>query len=242
MRSEPRIIFEDESMLVIEKPAGVVVNEAQSVKEETIQSWFADKVKIYGDTEFARKGGIVHRLDKDTSGVMVLAKNEESYEKLKAQFLERKTVKKYTALVHGGFRDPEGVISQPIIRHPKDRHRFTTEKGGDLSRTAITHWKVVRTELHPAFRGEQPFTLLELVPHTGRTHQLRVHLQYMHHPIVSDPIYGFKKTWKEDLIWCPRLFLHAKYLEFTHPVSDERVKFESELPSELEQVVASLVH
>ena len=242
VRSEPRIIFEDESMLVIEKPAGVVVNEAQSVKEETIQSWFADKGKIYGDTEFARKGGIVHRLDKDTSGVMVLAKNEESYEKLKAQFLERKTVKKYTALVHGGFRDPEGVISQPIIRHPKDRHRFTTEKGGDLSRTAITHWKVVRTELHPSFRGEQPFTFLELVPHTGRTHQLRVHLQYMHHPIVSDPIYGFKKTWKEDLIWCPRLFLHAKYLEFTHPVSDERVKFESELPSELEQVVASLVH
>ena len=241
--NDVKILFEDESICVIDKPYGVIVNNAESVKSVTIQTWFSEKYNIPpGDTEFLQKGGIVHRLDKDTSGVMVLVKNEESYEKLKAQFLERKTVKKYTALVHGGFRDPEGVISQPIIRHPKDRHRFTTEKGGDLSRTAITHWKVVRTGLRPAFRGEQPFTLLELVPHTGRTHQLRVHLQYMHHPIVSDPIYGFKKTWKEDLTWCPRLFLHAKYLEFTHPATDERVKFESELPNELEQVVASLVH
>ena len=237
-RMTPRIIYEDESLMVIEKPSGVVVNEAQSVKEETIQSWFADKVRISGDTEFALKGGIVHRLDKDTSGVMVLAKTLNAYEMLKSQFLERKTVKKYTALVHGGFRDPEGIISQPIIRHPKDRHRFTTEKGGDLSRTAITHWKVLRQ--YSVLSAQ--YSLVELVPHTGRTHQLRVHLQYMHHPIVSDPIYGFKKTWKEDLTWCPRLFLHAKYLEFTHPATDERVKFESELPSELEQVVASLVH
>lgn len=232
------ILFEDESICVIDKPAGVIVNNAESVKVETVQDWFADKVRISGDTEFALKGGIVHRLDKDTSGVMVLAKTLNAYEMLKSQFLERKTVKKYTALVHGGFRDPEGVISQPIIRHPKDRHRFTTEKGGDLSRTAITHWKVI--EQYSVLSTQ--YSLLELEPHTGRTHQLRVHLQYMHHPIVSDPIYGFKKTWKEDLTWCPRLFLHAKYLEFTHPVSDERVKFESELPSELEQVVASLVH
>lgn len=237
--NDVKILFEDESICVIDKPYGVIVNNAESVKSVTIQTWFSEKYNIPpGDTEFLQKGGIVHRLDKDTSGVMVLAKNEGSYEKLKTQFLERKTVKKYTALVHGGFRDPEGVISQPIIRHPKDRHRFTTEKGGDLSRTAITHWKVI--DQYSMLNAQ--YSMLELVPHTGRTHQLRVHLQYMHHPIVSDPIYGFKKTWKEDLTWCPRLFLHAKYLEFTHPVSDERVKFESELPSELEQVVASLVH
>ena len=239
MRSEPRIIFEDDFLVVIDKPYGMVVNNAESVKSETVQTWFAQKYKIpVGVSEFLQKGGIVHRLDKDTSGVMVLAKNEESYEKLKAQFLERKTVKRYMALVHGGFRDPEGIISQPVIRHPKDRHRFTTERGGDLSRTAITHWKVLRQ--YSVLSAQ--YSLVELVPHTGRTHQLRVHLQYMHHPIVSDPIYGFKKTWKEDLTWCPRLFLHAKYLEFMHPISDERVKFESELPSELEQVVASLVH
>jgi len=244
--NDVKILFEDESICVIDKPYGVIVNNAESVKSVTIQTWFSEKYNIPpGDTEFLQKGGIVHRLDKDTSGVMVLVKNEESYEKLKAQFLERKTVKKYTALVHGGFRDPEGVISQPIIRHPKDRHRFTTEKGGDLSRTAITHWKVIKQYSVPTssrFASSAQYSLLELVPHTGRTHQLRVHLQYMHHPIVSDPIYGFKKTWKEDLTWCPRLFLHAKYLEFTHPATDERVKFESELPNELEQVVASLVH
>lgn len=225
---EPRIIFEDSSMLVIDKPAGMVVNDSASATGITIQRWFG----IGGEGEFGKKGGIVHRLDKDTSGVMVLAKTEEAYEKLKKQFLERKTAKTYLALVHGKPGQSKGVVSMPIDRHPVIKTKFAISD--NLSRTAITHWSVKQ--------GWPDYSLLELRPMTGRTHQLRVHLLHLGHPIVSDPIYGFKKQLQEDLAWCPRLFLHAERLEFSHPGSGERLTFLSQLPSELEAVLRSLVH
>lgn len=215
-----KVIFEDENICVIDKPYGVVVNNAQSVKSETVQDWFAPKLQN-GKGEFLDKGGIVHRLDKDTSGVMALAKNEQAYEKLKLQFLERKTKKTYLALVHGKMSQPQGIISAPIDRHPKDSHKFAVSE--NPSRTAITEWKVLK-EL-------SEYSLLELSPHTGRTHQLRVHMQHLHHPIVSDPIYGFRKSLKNDLKICPRLFLHARSLEI------DAGKFESPLPPELESVL-----
>lgn len=229
VRSEPKIIFEDESLMVIDKPAGWVVNRAESVKEQTIQDWFTKKYSIFStqysvDSEFMQKGGVVHRLDKDTSGVMVLAKTAESYEKLKQQFLERKTVKKYVALVHGEFKEQEGIISTPLERRGA---KFFV--GGNLSRTAITEWKM----LHRV----GPYSLVELTPHTGRTHQLRVHMRHLGHPIVADPIYGDRKTWKKDLQMCPRLFLHAKSLEIAHPVTGEKMVFEAQLPEELEKMV-----
>jgi len=200
-----------------------VVNEAESSRGNTIQSWFAPKITTSGTGEFYEKGGVVHRLDKDTSGVMVLAKTPEAYTALKQQFLERKTVKKYLALVHGKFNETTGVITAPLMRHPKNRFKFTV--GGDVDRSAITEWKVIKEV--------RDCTLLELTPHTGRTHQLRVHLQSINHPIVSDPIYGFAKRIGDDLAWCPRLFLHAKSLEFVHPTSGERVTFTVDLPKEL---------
>jgi len=215
--------------MVIDKPSGIVVNKAQTVKDETVQEWFWHRMKgsldyARDDNEWERKGGIVHRLDKDTSGVMVLAKTPEAYEKLKLQFLERKTVKKYVALVHGEFKEAKGLINTPIERIGQ---KFYV--GKDLSRMAITEWEVVKKI------GEN--TLVELTPHTGRTHQLRVHMRYLGHPIVSDPLYGDRKTWKRDLEFCPRLFLHAKYLEFTHPVTGEKVHFEAKLPTELENLI-----
>lgn len=223
---EIKIIFEDKSICVIDKPYGVVVNNAQSVKSETIQTWFTTKYNIAsGESEFLQKGGVVHRLDKDTSGVMVLAKNEEAYEKLKLQFLERKTKKTYLALVHGKMSQEQGIISAPIDRHPKDSHKFAVSE--NFSRTAITEWKVIREFSIFNFQ----FSLLELSPHTGRTHQLRVHMQHLHHPIISDPIYGFRKSIKDDLKICPRLFLHACSLEI------DAGKFESPLPPELESVL-----
>lgn len=230
---EPRVLHEDDQIMVIDKPHGVIVNEAESVTVPTIQSWFASHISGTGDTEFYQKGGIVHRLDKDTSGVMVLAKTEAAYLHLKQQFLERKTIKKYVALVHGAMKDQQGLITEPIERHPKDRHKFTV--GGDLARASITEWKVLKN--YPT--AAEQFTLLELLPHTGRTHQLRVHLQHITHPIVSDPIYGFQKKVKDDLKICPRLFLHAKYLEFNHP-SGEQVHFESDLPVELQAALDTL--
>lgn len=234
----PRIIYKDESLMVIDKPAGWVVNRAQTVKEKTIQEWFSEKIlnpksenpnKSQNlNLEFWNKGGVVHRLDKDTSGVMVLAKTPEAYEKLKLQFLERKTVKKYVALVHGEFKEQEGVVSTPI-----ERHGMKFFVGGDLSRTAITEWKVLRQ--YSILNAQ--YSMLELTPHTGRTHQLRVHMRHLGHPIVSDPIYGDRKTWMKDLELCPRLFLHAKYLELTHPVTGEKATFEAMLPKELEEVL-----
>lgn len=233
VRSEPKIIFEDESLMVIDKPAGWVVNQAESVKEQTVQDWFTKKYLIFNiqysvDSEFLQKGGVVHRLDKDTSGVMVLAKTPEAYEKLKLQFLERKTVKKYIALVHGEFKEQEGIISTPLER--KGAKFFV---GGDLSKTAITEWKVIKQ--YSIFDNQ--YSMMELTPHTGRTHQLRVHMRHLGHPIVSDPIYGDRKTWKKDLQLCPRLFLHAKSLEIAHPVTGERMVFEAQLPEELEKMV-----
>jgi 23S rRNA pseudouridine1911/1915/1917 synthase len=231
----PEIIFEDRALVVISKPSGMVSNEAQSVLTETVQGWHKTRCELSdGESEFHQKAGLVHRLDRDTSGVMVLAKTEEAYEFLKNQFLERKTLKKYTALVYGEFKETEGMITEPLMRHPKNMYKFTV--GGDRSKSAITEWKVIE-----AFKKDRKvFTLLELTPHTGRTHQLRVHLQHMNHPIVSDSIYGYAKKVKEDLTWCPRLFLHAKYLEFTHPDSLERTIFEAPFPSDLASVLQNL--
>lgn len=226
-------MFEDAAIEVVDKPAGMVVNNAQTVKEETVQSWFANKVDLgKGTGEFWEKGGVVHRLDKDTNGVMVLAKTPDAYEKIKQQFMERTTLKKYVALVHGKMNEDNGLITATIQRHPKDSRKFTV--GGEIDRSAITEWKVIQT----LTKDGDDYSLLELTPHTGRTHQLRVHLQSIHHPIVSDSIYGYRKKLKGDLSWCPRLFLHAKYLEFTHPVSGNRVHFEAQLP----EVLQNLLH
>jgi 23S rRNA pseudouridine1911/1915/1917 synthase len=234
---EPRIILEDEQLMVIDKPAGMIVNDAESNRElMTVQKWFSSRISGSGDSEFYKKGGVVHRLDKDTSGVMVLAKTEGAYIELKQQFLERKTVKKYIALVHGKFTEKSGEISLPLERNPRDRHRFVV--GGDPARTAITEWKVTEERS----LNDESYSLMELWPHTGRTHQLRVHMQHLHHPIVADPIYGFRKTWELDLEWCPRLFLHAKYLEFYHPGTEEKVKIEAALPKELQQAWEYLIH
>lgn len=232
------IIFEDKWIAVIDKPAGVVVNKAESVTGETIQEWFSNKYSMlrYQDTgEFFKKGGVVHRLDKDTSGLLVLAKTEEAYDKLKIQFLERTTQKKYTALVHGLLDEESGEISTPIERNPIDKKKFTV--GTDLSKMAITEWKVLNQYSVPV----NQYSLMELMPHTGRTHQLRVHMKYLHHPMVSDPIYGDKKTWKQDLEWCPRLFLHAQYLKITHPMSGETHEFTSQLPLDLVNALEKLV-
>jgi 23S rRNA pseudouridine1911/1915/1917 synthase len=233
---EPKIIFEDEWIVVVDKPAGMVVNNSQTNKEITVQDWFANKYDLdfsmYKNTEFGQKGGVVHRLDKETSGLLVLAKTPEAYEKLKLQFLERKTVKKYKALVHGIISPEEGIISLPIERHPKAWGKFTI--GKDLSRTAITEWSLIEKY--------KDYSLLDLRPMTGRTHQIRVHLKYLGHPIVSDPLYVGDKVIKTDLGMCPRMFLHAYSLQLKHPVSGEEIKWEIKLPVDLEQTLQKLVH
>lgn len=220
----PKIIFENDDFLVIDKPYGITVNDAESNKnQETIQKWIntrQNKGSTLVSTEFYEKSGIVHRLDKDTSGVLVIAKTEEAYLNLKSQFQNRTTVKKYFALVHGLVEPPTGTINAPIERNPFNRMQYGVFPGG---REAITTYKSLT-----AFKS---LTLLEVTPKTGRTHQIRVHLKYINHPIVSDPIYGGRKQIREDLKFCPRLFLHAASLTILGQT------FESPLPDDLQNVL-----
>lgn len=212
----PRIIFEDDSFLIIDKAAGIVVNRSQSAKEETIEDWAAGKF-------------IVHRLDKDTSGLLLVAKTAEAWENLKSQFKNRETVKKYLALVHGKVEPEQGTVNAPIGRNPFNRMHFGVFPGG---REAVTDYKI--------YKCYQNYTLLEVTPHTGRTHQIRVHLKYLNHPVVSDPIYGGRKNYQADKKWCPRLFLHATSLTIKHPVSGETKTFSSPLPADLQTALTGI--
>ncbi len=248
------IIFEDEAFLVIEKPSGLVVNRADTTgKAETIQDWaeihlslragakqsvIKDEQRIASsftprndiEVEFLSRSGIVHRLDKDTSGLLVIAKTPGAFENLKNQFKERTTVKKYLALVHGAVEPPSGKINAPIARSPYNRMHFGIFPGG---REAITEYRVIKLLSYKV----EKYSLLELIPHTGRTHQIRVHMKYINHPVVSDPIYGGRKNYQNDLEFCPRLFLHAFYLKLNHPLTGKVLEFESELAMDLNSVL-----
>lgn len=198
----PKIIFEDENVKVLEKPAGLLsMAKGEYCPEPTLEDL----------------GLLVHRLDRDTSGVVILAKNEETQKYLRKQFQDRKTHKTYYAVVHGRPKLDEAKIDLPIARNLKSPTTFQVDPNGKES---VTFYKVLKTS--------SEYSLLELKPVTGRTHQLRVHLKYLGTPIVGDKVYGDEKD-KEK-----RLFLHAKSLEITIPVGNRKV-FESNLPEEFEE-------
>jgi len=221
---EPRILYEDEDICVIDKPSGMVVNKSNSTHEITIQEWFENKLEYKElNTEFIQKGGVVHRLDKDASGALILAKNDSAYEGLKKQFMNRETEKIYLVMVHGQMKEKEGIIATPVERNPNKKMRFFV--GTDLSKTGITSWKVLAQNIDYSF--------LEVKIMTGRTHQIRVHMKHLGHPVVADPLYGFAKRWQGDLEFCPRLFLHAYKLSLVHPVNLKWLTFTAELPEEL---------
>ena len=232
-----KIIYEDEDFLIVDKPSGIIVNKADTTEGEfTVQDFLEQKYFLEGKTadesDFYKRGGIVHRIDKETSGILVVAKNKESFENLQLQFKERKVNKTYIALVHGHVTPKEGDIAVPVGRLPWNRKRFGVLAGG---KDAITHYKVIEE-----YKG--PFTLLELNPKTGRTHQIRVHLKYFNHPIFGDLFYAGRKTSRQDRKLLNRFFLHAKKISFLHPKTGERVEFESNLPHELESTLKALKH
>lgn len=234
---EPQIVYQDDSYMVINKPAGIVVDKAVTNKEKTIQDWVKENFEHELAKDFEHRNGIVHRLDKDTSGVLVIAKTVKAYEELQRQFKERETGKTYIALVHGAVEE-DGMIDAPVGRLPWNRQRFGVFPGGKLAKTrfrAVKRFSFANPVRQA--KNESQLTLLELYPETGRTHQLRVHLKHIGHPIVCDPFYAGRKTVRNDLKWCPRLFLHAKSLEFKHPETGETVKFEAPLPPDLQNVL-----
>jgi 23S rRNA pseudouridine1911/1915/1917 synthase len=224
-----KILFEDEYLLCIDKPAGVITTSGKNIKGPTLQDYVKKnfETSISGNDEL--RSGIVHRIDKETSGIVVVAKNEEIYFSLQELFGKRDIKKTYVALVHGNVRNGEGVIDEPVGRLPYNRTRFGVYKDG---REAKTLYKVVERI------GE--YSLVEACPQSGRTHQIRVHFKYIGHPIVSDPLYAGRKTLKKDLLISGRMFLHASAIEFLHPVMKKQISVKSELPQELADTLHAL--
>ena len=232
MENKPDIIFEDENILVINKPAGLVVHGDGRTKEESVASWICKKypkLKKIGEPWVNPKGeeiprpGIVHRLDRDTSGVMVIAKTQKSFEFLKEQFQERNIKKTYRAFVYGALKEEKGEIDRPIGKSKTDFRKWSAQPGSrGVQREAHTAWKLLEGI---GSKGEM-YSYLELAPTTGRTHQLRVHLKAIHHPILCDKLYAPKR---ECALGFDRLALHSHTI--TVPSQDEKEQlFEAPLP------------
>jgi len=238
----PEIIFEDNELMVISKPSGMVCNRSRTVQATTLQDWIESKFSIFNfqfsnnSREFVNRSGMIHRLDKETSGVLVLAKNPEAFIKIQAQFKARTVSKKYLALVHGKVSPQVGDISAPIKRNPFNRFRFTVAVDG---RPSTTSYKVLDFYQNPkeSNKSKKYYSLIEVLPKTGRTHQIRVHFSHLHNPVVADESYAGRKTARADRNWCPRLFLHAKYLSFNHPLTGQKLEFEALLPKDLQSAL-----
>ena len=227
---KPKIVFEDNDLVVVDKPAGMVVNRAQTTKGQlTLEDWLVKEKKIIID-----RAGIVHRLDKETSGVLVAAKSEAVMKSLQEQFKSRLVKKTYWCLVHGLVVPKEGRINRPISRNPFNRQRFGVFIGG---REAETEYQV----LSYYHRTGEKFSLLEVRPKTGRTHQIRVHLKSLGFPLVADEWYAGRKTSKKDRVWCPRLFLQALTLELNHPNSSQKLRLKTKLAVDLQAALDKLV-
>jgi 23S rRNA pseudouridine1911/1915/1917 synthase len=220
------ILYEDSSIIVIDKPAGMVVHPAAGNPAGTLVNALIYHCKDLAGINGVLRPGIVHRLDKDTSGVMVVAKNDAAYRHLTKQFKNRIVEKVYLAAAYGTLGKEEGSIDSAIGRHPSERKRMSTRT--KRGRPALTQWKVLER-----FKG---VTFLELFPKTGRTHQIRVHLASIGHPILGDPLYGRKRK----LGTMGRQALHAHRLGFIHPQTGERVEFVSPIPKEFRDVLELL--
>src|ERR1700690_3612060 len=227
------IVYEDDDLAVINKPAGMMVHAGAGASDDArnrgtlVNALLHHRASLLGVGGELRPG-IVHRLDKETSGLIVAAKNDDAHRKLSAQFAAREVKKKYVALVHGWVKKDSGTLAQSISRDRVRRTRMTTRLEG--GRTAVTHYRVAR-RLDTRF-GK--FTLLEVKIDTGRTHQIRVHVAAMGHPVVGDTTYGAPRQarGKNAVIGLGRNFLHAAELEFRHPRTEIAIELKSELPEE----------
>lgn len=239
------IVYEDEDILIVDKPAGITVNRAETTKDDpTVQEWAENHMGIDKDNipvnkkfgeegwdpklDFYSRGGVVHRLDKETSGILILAKNPESFVELLKQFRERTVKKVYIAFAHGLIEPQEGEISVPVGRLPWNTSKFGILPGGKESKTL---YKVVDTYQND--KTKEKLSLVEMYPQSGRTHQIRVHLKYINHPIFADFLYAGRKTSRTDRKVLPRVFLHAAKISFIHPSTQKEVTFEATLSPEL---------
>jgi len=238
VRAEPEIlpleiVYEDDDLLVVNKRAGMVVHVGAGVKSGTLVNALLHHIGRLSTAGGELRPGIVHRLDRMTSGLMIVAKNNFTHQRLAAQFKERAIKKTYTALVHGRVASERGEIRRPVGRDPRRRVRM--KAGGIRPREAVTGFHVLRRFPH--------FTLLEVKPQTGRTHQIRVHLSAAGNPVVGDTLYGAPGALRiggREVNTLPRNFLHASVIEFQHPRRGVTLRLKSPLPTELEDFLNAL--
>jgi len=268
----PSILFQDDDLMVIDKPPGMVVNRAESVKGETVEEWAEkqpdchsglparrcyassvaggragilkmpdqvrhDNVVENSDliSDFVNRAGIVHRIDKETSGILLIAKNPESFIELQRQFKERLVKKTYLALVHGTIAE-EGTINAPVGRLPWNREHFGVVPGGKES---VTRFKrVTSCELRVAEKNEI-VSLVEVYPETGRTHQIRVHFKYIGHPLLGDYLYAGRVQSRDDRKEIPRVMLHAWKISFAHPKTGLPLAYEAPIPDDMRRIIPS---
>ncbi|MBE5804095.1 MAG: RluA family pseudouridine synthase [Clostridiales bacterium] len=210
------ILYEDADLAVVVKPCGMVVHPAAGNEDGTLVNALLHHLDSLGGIGGELRPGIVHRLDKDTSGLLLVAKNDAAQLALSQQLQDRAMEKHYRALVDGNFKEESGRVNEPLARSKKDRKKMAIDPEG---REAITDWQVLA-------RG-RGVTLVDVHILTGRTHQIRVHMKHLGHPVCGDPIYGSSRGAK-----VPRLMLHAYSLAFTHPATGQRMTFTAPLPAE----------
>ncbi len=219
------ILYEDKDVIVVNKPQGMVVHPASGVYEGTLVNALLNHCTDLSGINGVSRPGIVHRIDKDTSGVLVVAKNDFAHNKLAEQLKNHSMKRIYIALAEGILKEEEGTVNQPLARHPVDRIKIAVIKDG---REAVTHYKVIKR-----FKST---SLIECRLETGRTHQIRVHMSFIGHPLVGDPVYGYKKQ-RFNL---NGQMLHAKVLGFVHPATGEYMEFEAEPPEYFKKVIEIL--
>ena len=218
------VVYEDKDVIVVNKPSGMVVHPANGHFDDTLVNALMFHCKDLSTINGEIRPGIVHRIDKDTSGLIVACKNDYAHNFIAKQLKEKTTIRKYIAIVYGTFDHLFGKINAPISRDPLNRKKMAVVEGG---KSAVTHFKVLEK-----LGG---FTLVECQLETGRTHQIRVHMSYINHPVLGDPLYGPKKGINDF-----GQYLHAKTLGFIHPTSLKLMEFDSDIPKEFNEKLEEL--
>ncbi len=218
------IVYEDDDVAVVNKPSGMVVHPANGNLEHTLVNGLLAQMNLTSSINGVERPGIVHRIDKDTSGLLMIAKNDKAMESLSSQLKEHTCNRIYVGLVYGLIGEDSGKIIAPIARSKDDRKKMAIDKDG---KEAITHFRVLKRYLG--------YTLCEFKLETGRTHQIRVHMKYINHPLVGDPVYG-----PRHIIGDRGQFLHAKTIGFKHPSTSEYMEFTSELPDYFKEFLNTL--
>lgn len=214
-----KILYEDDSLLIVNKPAGLVTLNTPTYKEKTLQSYIEDEFKL----TFNDRAGIVHRLDKDTQGIILIARDDKTFSQLQKQFKERKVTKEYLALVRGKVVGSNKIVA-PIGRSSHSRFKFAVVPGGKKAETEYSVLKNLKI-------GGEDYSLVKVGIKTGRTHQIRVHFKYLGHPLYGDSIYGTKED--EDR----PLFLIARKLEFLHPHSQKKIRVSIDIPGRFKSII-----